>query len=154
MLSTSKRLTGCDFFGACWTGSFFGVYWIFGRGWAHSSGYHSILIPLYTARDIIQVRAKRELWTELRETSASPFWKLMLMTTRLWMWSRSSRRRSSVMFGWTFRIAKFRVAPIPILFATWPGRINWRSFQENSSYQTSVSSHLDQQSSITRFPWI
>lgn len=64
------------------------------------------------------------------------------MTIKLWIWSRSTRRRSSVMFGCTPRMIKFRVAPIPILFATWPGRMNWRSFQENSTCSLSEPQHF------------
>ena len=37
-----------------------------GRGIEHSSSYHSIFIPLYATRDIMHVRAKRELWIEFK----------------------------------------------------------------------------------------
>jgi hypothetical protein len=39
-----------------------------GRGAAHSSGYQSILRPLYAVRDIMQVLANSALWMELVET--------------------------------------------------------------------------------------
>jgi hypothetical protein len=39
-----------------------------GKGAAHSSGYQSILKPLYEVRDIMQVLAKSALWMELVET--------------------------------------------------------------------------------------
>ncbi len=49
-------------------------------------------------------------------------------------------------------MTRFRVAPIPILFATWPGRMNWRSFHANSSYDL-LSARYDQQLSGITYPF-
>ena len=68
-LSIWKRfIADMNFLGCCGARfSFFGAYCVFGKGCAHSSGYHSIFMPLYVTRDIMQVLAKSELLIELRE---------------------------------------------------------------------------------------
>lgn len=129
---------------------------IVARGWEHSSSPQSILWPLYFLvasqsisptlsqhlatyrRLIMQFFAMIALSTEFVSMWQSPLTKVTLITTRLWICSRSSRIECSVWFGWHLYRMMLRLAPILSLLAIWLLRTNCRSFHLNSTYSASA----------------
>lgn len=122
------------------------------RGCAHSSRSNSIREPLYLLflvrisvrfmnkldsfthrRLIMQVRAKAAPDTEFVLMKQLSPMNSILMTTRLWMCSTSSRISSSECSGLQRRMTRLRVAPILSLCTRCLGSRNWRSPHETST---------------------